>query len=357
MNQKQFLRRLKSLLRDLPDGERERILEHYRGLLEDKIRGGLSEEAAVGGLGDVRSLAERILSEHPERRRNPAGRTALIAVLSVLGVALAAGLTVMILGLFSFRQSTAAASAASSAAGIFPGPGASSGREGEDRHYAVKAEGVDAIRVVAQNKEVRFVAEDTDSITADYRDEEGQKYEFSLEGGVFTLDSQDNRKGGRFPGFTLADAKDRITLHVPADYSGEVIVKADNSAISAAGFQKMRSFRCETSNAAIRMSDFSAQLVAFDTSNAGISLANVAALDSISATTRNAAISIERLSSPFISLSSENALIRGAILGNEEDYTIRAETSNGACNLKDRTGGDKKLFVKTSNALIDLRFE
>lgn len=351
MTEKRFLRRLRSLLRSLPEGERQEELETCRRLLEDRIGSGVPEQEAVAELGDVRALAQKILSEHPERRGTPAGRVAAIIVLSLAGVALVSGLTFMILGTVGYREIETASTASSAAE---PAP---QQEQGEDRQYVTKADGIDTIRVGAQNKEVHFVAEDTDGITVDYRDEAGQQYEFLREGGVLTVSNQDGRLNDSLPGFTLGDAASRITLHLPADYSGEVIVKTTNSAIAASGFQKLDSFRCETSNAAIRMSDFSARLLAFDTGNAGISLQNVAASESLTATTRNAAISLERISSPGIYLHSENALIRGTILGDEEDYEIQAETDNGTCNLKNRSGGSKKLFVQTSNAIIDLRFE
>lgn len=355
MTEKQFLRRLRSLLRSLPEGERQEELEACRTMLEDRIASGVPEQEAVAELGDVRALARKILSEHPERRGTSAGKIAAVAVLSLAGVALVSGLTFIILGAVGFRGA-GTVSTASSAAGVLPGAEASSGREGKDRQYATEAAGIETIRVVAQNKEIQFVAEDTDGIAVDYRDEADQQYQFSREGGVLTVSNQDGRLNGSFPGFTLGDAGDRITLHLPADYSGEVIVKTSDSAIAVAGFQKLNSFRCETDNAAIRMADVSARLLAFDTSNAGISLQNVTASESLTATTQNAGISLTRITSPGIYLHSENALIGGTIVGDEEDYTIQAETSNGACNLKNRSGGDKKLFVQTSNAIIDLRF-
>ena len=351
MMEKRFLRRMSSLLSSLPQSGRREELENCRRLLEERIRSGLPEREAVAELGDVRALAQKILSEHPERRGTSAGRVAAIAVLSFAGVVLVSGLTFMVLGTVGYRGIETVPTA-SSAAGPAPQQ-----EQGEDRQYVTEADGIEVIRVGAQNKKIHFVAEDTDGIAVDYRDETGQQYEFSREGGVLTVSNRDGRLNDSLPGFTLGDAADRVTLHLPADYSGEVIVKTTNSAITASGFQKLDSFRCETSNAAILMSDVSARLLAFDTGNAGISLQNVAASESLTATTRNAAISLERISSPGIYLYSENALIRGIILGDEEDYAIQAETSNGACNLKDRSGGGKSLFVQTSNALIDLRFE
>jgi uncharacterized membrane protein len=94
MNKEQFLAALRRLLRELPTDELERILEYYREMIEDKVENGQTEEEAVRGLGDIRALAQKILAENPNRRPRNVGKIVLIAVLSLLGVFVVAGIVI-----------------------------------------------------------------------------------------------------------------------------------------------------------------------------------------------------------------------------------------------------------------------
>lgn len=84
MNKEFYLKRLRSLIRALPNDERRTIIDFYREIIEDKIENGQTEAQAVVELGDVHALAGKILSENPNRKPHDANRIAGIVLASFL---------------------------------------------------------------------------------------------------------------------------------------------------------------------------------------------------------------------------------------------------------------------------------
>lgn len=344
MNKEQFLRRLKRLLHPLPEEERERLLQYYREILEDKIEEGVPEQEAVGGLGDPRVLAGKILSENPARRRMSGGKIAAVAVVSILGVFVVAGAALAALGYTSQK----------------PAASVSSVTAAETKQYAVGAKGIFSVRVDAENKEIDVEPSASGRITVDYCPAADQQYSFSCESGTLTVTSRDRSGGKKFADFfyrKVPDPAGRITLRVPGDFSGSLALNTQNGAISAENLKKLTEFSCDDSNSAIRVSGCTVKSLQVQSTNAAISFSKVSASEKLSATTENAVISLDGISAPEIALKTTNAMISGMILGREEDYSIDSHTVNGVNNLKSRAGGPKRLTVKTVNAVINIRFQ
>jgi len=357
MSEKQYFRKLRFLLRSLPRGERDRILQFYREILEDKIESGVPEQDAVNELGNVYGLAQKILEENPARKQMSPGKIVAVVLASCFGVLIVAWVTAVALGFVAYTQVKTSGGTASSSVEIAPGHS----EPEKSKSDSTDAAGVSAVRIKAENKKIEFVSTDGKQITFKYCPEQDQQYELSNQGGVFSLSNEDLSHGGKFPDFlfngSVLDPAELITVYIPKDFSGDITVETANSAITASNFEKLGNLSCETSNSAIKMSDVSAQNIKLQSRNAVISLEDVTAAVRLSAQTENAAISLQRIASPDIALKTGNAMVSGTILGREEDYTIDSKTSNAKSNLQSRSGGDKKLSVSTSNAMINLRFE
>lgn len=92
MTKNEFLNRLSEELATLDSMERERMLQYYREIIEDRVEDGLSEDQAVEELEDIHEIAARILEEmgpqsvqasapaQPEKKRS-----AFTTVMLVLG--------------------------------------------------------------------------------------------------------------------------------------------------------------------------------------------------------------------------------------------------------------------------------
>ena len=65
MTKLQFLYELDDKLSGLPEEDRERSIEYYSEIIDDRIEEGLSEEEAVKALGSVDYIASQTISEIP----------------------------------------------------------------------------------------------------------------------------------------------------------------------------------------------------------------------------------------------------------------------------------------------------
>ena len=68
MKKQEFLKKLRIKLSGLPSDEIEGRLEFYSEMIDDRIEEGVSEELAVGDIGDINDIAAQILSEIPLRK-------------------------------------------------------------------------------------------------------------------------------------------------------------------------------------------------------------------------------------------------------------------------------------------------
>ncbi len=350
MGKKEYLRRLGFLLRELPAEERNRLIEYYGEILDDKIESGLSEFEATEQLGSVYALANKILGENPNRRRAPVWKVTAIVASTVLAVSLVcwAGYSAL---------SARGSGALQSKSGFWTGsPWAVSGTDSsvEQKTYTASAANLRTITLSVENKEVDLIPVSSEQITVSYPKHVYDQYEFSSQNGTFSMINHVEVSGGSWGFHTY---NDKIKVQIPAQYMGDITVSTTNCSISASSFTKLGTLDCETENSGIAISDLSSQQMKLHTQNAAIALKDVTSQQSLTAETQNAVIAMDDITAPDISLRTENAMVTGVIRGAEEDYSIDAQTENAVSNLTNRSGGSKKLSVHTTNALINIRFE
>lgn len=354
MNKEQFLMALRRMLKRLPEDELERVLAYYREMVEDEVESGKTEEEAVSGLGDLHTLAQKILAENPNRRKPETAKIVGIVLGSVLGVVLVASL---VLSFFTVHQSPGngglrfTAGLSTSQAGLSDTAASESyGR----KTYQAKAAGVTKIDLRAKNKSVEFKTAQSDSITVEYDTFDGGPYNFSCENGTLTICGEEDPHGlDRWWQWKAPT----ITVSIPKDYAGNISADTTNSSVQISDFQKLGELNLQTTNSGVNATSLNVRSLQTETKNGAINLSSVSAAEFLKARTTNGAIRLNGIFSPDISLNTTNAAVSGTIRGREEDYTVEAETSNAISNLKERTGGSKKLSVKTTNAIIRVNFQ
>lgn len=65
MKKQEFLDKLKTGLWSMAEADRQRSLDYYAEMIDDRIEDGLSEEEAVAAIGDVDEIVKQILAETP----------------------------------------------------------------------------------------------------------------------------------------------------------------------------------------------------------------------------------------------------------------------------------------------------
>ena len=65
MNKFEFITALRAKLWSIPEEDRQRSVDYYSEMIDDRIEDGLSEEAAVAAIGDLDEIVKNILAETP----------------------------------------------------------------------------------------------------------------------------------------------------------------------------------------------------------------------------------------------------------------------------------------------------
>ena len=93
MRKKEFLEKLRASLWAMPEADKERSVDYYAEMIDDRMEDGLSEEEAVAAIGDLDEIVKQILNESPrppatvknESKQQKRGLEAWMIVLLVLG--------------------------------------------------------------------------------------------------------------------------------------------------------------------------------------------------------------------------------------------------------------------------------
>ena len=65
MRKQEFLEKLKASLWAMPEADRQRSMDYYTEMIDDRMEDGLSEEEAVAAIGDLDEIVKQILTESP----------------------------------------------------------------------------------------------------------------------------------------------------------------------------------------------------------------------------------------------------------------------------------------------------
>ncbi len=85
MNKYEFLAQLRKQLELIPEEDARASVDYYAEMIDDRMEEGLSEEAAVAAIGDVREIARNILAETPAEQKKPRKISGWVVALLVLG--------------------------------------------------------------------------------------------------------------------------------------------------------------------------------------------------------------------------------------------------------------------------------
>ena len=93
MRKKEFLEKLRASLWAMPEADKQRSLDYYAEMIDDRMEDGLSEEEAVAAISDLDEIVKQILNESPrppatvknESKQQKRGLEPWMIVLLVLG--------------------------------------------------------------------------------------------------------------------------------------------------------------------------------------------------------------------------------------------------------------------------------
>lgn len=115
--------------------------------------------------------------------------------------------------------------------------------------------------------------------------------------------------------------------------------------------------KAESDNGKITVRDCEMEEIVAKTDNGAVMLENSNA-KKIQAETDNGAVVLDRAAAEDFYLKTSNGSVNGTIRGSAKEFNIDAQTKNGRCNLSNKNDvpDGKKLYVRTSNGVINLQF-
>lgn len=174
--------------------------------------------------------------------------------------------------------------------------------------------------------------------------------------------------------FSFGNKNPKVIVEVPKTKLAKLDVETTNGQVSAKNLE-LDNLDIETSNSKMTITDVDSHRVdaetsngkveltrmtfeegSFETSNSKMNLSNLSFTEA-DFQTSNGKISLMNLKpSESISLKTSNGKVDGTIIGDKNEFSTEAKTSNGSNNLENQGNGSKELEVKTSNGDIEILF-
>lgn len=147
----------------------------------------------------------------------------------------------------------------------------------------------------------------------------------------------------------------RITME---NISGDTLIAHTGNSPIIANHVLYTSQKLQTSNSSIRLTDTSGDTLDASTSNSGINAQNCTFPSNLTLCTSNGSISVNNIVSDNISLSTSNSSITGQVTGDMRQYATVGKTSNSSCNIPTLSYPDqtKHFSARTSNGRINVNF-
>lgn len=356
MNRQQFLQEFLAALEPLSAEERQQISDYYEELICDELEQGVDEQEVLSKFGSPAEAAARFRAENP--------------------------------------------SSTEINAPIIP---------------VSAEEEVHTLDLHAQNLSVRLVSGENPQLQIYFLpNPDRDRVESFQENGVWHFQHTMRKSFRGFFGFGMSGSRE-ITVLVPKEFAGKLLIRTTNAKISGGDFQRLsmlhavtgnasieienihpktcilktsnapirarrietEELECTTSNSRMEGVDISADKQVWKTWNGSIHLANLTGTclsavtsnaritaenccfpSELSLTTSNGAVILEQVESDRLTVRTSNGSVSGTVCGAMRDYRIESKTSNGSCNLPNITDHDrpKSLSVITSNARIKVDF-
>ena len=234
------------------------------------------------------------------------------------------------------------------------------------------------IWIGTEDVDIEIVSTTEPLLTITYNERELEPFTIVEENGILRIDKTESAKLKKTASLGWFDHINlKMKIEVPTRYAGSIHVDTTSINLKIRKLEHLDEIVCNTTSGSMAFSDLSAQSISLRSDNSRVQFDDVVTDGSVEVVTSNGPIDarglaapqiglettngkiyVDKLESKSILLQTTNGKIRGYINGNEEDYTIRAQTVQGKNNLEDREGNTaKKLEAYSVNGGIDITFE
>lgn len=359
MTKQEFFTKFFDALGNIPENERSQITDYYEELICDGLEQGLTEEECVAKFGSPEKAAEKFREEYvPEN-----------------------------------------ISSSDSQQVFYP-----------------EEPGIHTLDLTAENTHINAYESDNPYFQVLFTpNPEWESVETYCENGVWYFKHKKLKKLRFFLSAILEKHFKEITVLVPKNFDGSLLIKTTNAKISLSGCENLSKTRlvssncpievkdvkssscllrtsnsritmenvsgetleaatCNspvilnnvtfsvqtlgTANSGIRLTDVFGTSLSAATSNSGVHAQNCVFPSELSISSSNGGISIKDIVSDNITLETSNASITGEVIGDMREYSTLGKTSNSSCNIPTLSYPDqtKHFSATTSNGKINVIF-
>lgn len=269
--------------------------------------------------------------------------------------------------------------------------------EWTEKKYETSAEGITEFTLDDMNNSIDLLPSTDESIHVTYYESEKDVYTITNENGKIKIKYDDLRHWYEYI-FNFNLHFEKITIELPADYSGELNLHTTNGSITASDMTSLMETRLTTTNGSIEVSGMTvSENLVLKTNNGSVSINDAAVTKDMELGTVNGRVTLENVKAgdadmhsvngkvtatnltsdadvrmvstnadivldrvdtkDSIRCSTTNGKVYGTIVGSMNDYSISSHTTNGSNNLPtDKESGNKSLEVSTVNGSIKIEF-
>lgn len=403
MTKNEFMKKLKRRIAALPRAERNKALDYYSELIDERIEAGFTEEAATAEIGDVKAAAESVIAEAKERgvKMRMTGGWWIAGL--ICGVACGVGLLFLISHLITNWDDKVAP--------LFD----RAGGEWVESNTAYALDDVKGIYAELKDADLFVGVSEDDMVHVTYYENKVTEYELGItEKGLELKQKSSFRisalfwkkqrqtvilvptafsgeiKCGMQSGELRADNLQTEGMIVLSSASGDIIVydtsargidvsvgagkiiigrcsaKEDVAAVSSSGSVEIEHTAAGSENGTIsvtsatgdiKLTECTAHTVKTSVSTGAIMLKSVKA-ESAEAKAVMGAVTVDMLDAKTAVLSSGTGAVTGKLAGSKAEYTISTSAALGSNNLGSASGsGDRRLEVSVGTGEISISFE
>lgn len=227
----------------------------------------------------------------------------------------------------------------------------------EEKHYENDGN-IQILEIADDNMKINVVGVSSDQpISINYYERKNETYTFNEKSNKVSM-KKNNRSSGWniFSIFNWNTENIEMTVEVPENQLDNLMVKTENGKILLANVA-IEETNLKTTNGKLEVQDSQVdKLLKLATTNGKVELENVKAKDVTIDTTNAKILFNDLMINNSLKAETTNGKISGTIDGNQKDFAIDSQTTNGKNSLGNTKSGSKQLKLKTTNGAIDVDF-
>ena len=157
-------------------------------------------------------------------------------------------------------------------------------------------------------------------------------------------------------GITASNTSGGISID-DTSVRGDITLNCNSGSINMSTVTAEGDIKVSTTSGTRNLTDVTAENIITNATTGSFKAVRVSANDSISASATSGTTRFEELyAGRSIKINANSGSVSGSIIGNEDNFSIIANTTSGSCNLDSKAEGEKRLEISTTSGSVNICF-